>query len=483
MTPSTPTQPKMRLPGTHATRPLTLRLRIERYTGMMNPTFALAALASCAIIAGAQDYTVHNFKKLQLNDQFWSEGANFGDFNKDGKMDIVSGPYWWEGPDYKTRHEYYPAAKKWMLGTISKIPVPGFEGALGQNNAYSDNFFAFTSDFNKDGWDDILILGFPGEDSSWYQNPQGKEGPWTRHKILDVTDNESPTFTDITGDGKPEIVCSSKGAYGYAEPDWSNPTQPWKFHAISPNNNYHKFTHGLGVGDINGDGKADLLEKNGWWEQPASLAGDPVWKEHKFPFAPALGSAQMYAYDVNGDGLNDVITSLAAHGYGLAWFEQLKERDSNGEIRFTQHDILPPKKGNAPPPPNKYGVRFAQLHAVDLVDMDGDGLKDIITGKRFWAHGPKGDDEPNADAVLYWFKLVRGPDGSVDWLPYPIDNNSGVGTQVVAADVNGDGTPDVVVGNKKGTFVHLHSAKKASKDEWEKAQPKSTARPGTTAAN
>ena len=107
--------------------------------------------------------------------------------------------------------------------------------------------------------------------------------------------------------------------------------------------------------------------------------------------------------------------------------------------------------------------------------MDGDGLKDIVTGKRFWAHGPTGDPEPNAAPVLYWFKLVRGADKSVDWLPFQIDNDSGIGTQVVAADANGDGLPDIVVGNKKGTFVHLHSKKAVSPEEWEKAQPRQAA--------
>ena len=428
-------------------------------------SFILALFASGAVVGNAADYSLHSFRKIQLTDKFWGEGANFGDFNKDGKQDIVSGPYWWAGPDYKQRHEYYPATKTFKLkkGEGAEETVDGFEGALGKNNTYSDNFFAFSHDFNKDGWDDILILGFPGVDSSWYENPKGREGHWQRHIVLDVTDNESPTFTDITGDGKPEIVCGSKGSYGYAEPDWSDPRRPWKWHSISPNNNYHKFTHGLGIGDVNGDRKLDLLEKDGWWEQPKSLEGDPVWKHHKFTFG--IGGAHMYAYDVNGDGRNDVITSLAGHGYGLAWYENVDA--GGGGITFKEHIFM-----NKEPKENRYGVKFSQLHAIDLVDMDGDGLKDIVTGKRFWAHGPTGDAEPNAAAVLYWFKLVREKDKTVDFIPHLVDDNSGIGTQVVAGDINGDRKPDIVVGNKKGTFVFIHQAKKVSKEEWEKAQPK-----------
>ena len=153
---------------------------------------------------------------------------------------------------------------------------------------------------------------------------------------------------------------------------------------------------------------------NGWWEQPASLAGDPEWKFHPFPFAPGHGSSQMYAYDVDGDGDNDVITSLAAHGYGLAWYENVKE---NGEITFKEHLILNKKTDkDKPASPNKYGVVFSQLHAVDLIDLDGDGLKDVVTGKRIWAHGPTGDEEPSAPAVLYWFKLQRGQNRTVDFI-------------------------------------------------------------------
>lgn len=432
-------------------------------------SIALAAVLSGGLASQAADYLEHTFKKSQLTDKFWCEGATFGDFNRDGKMDIVSGPYWYEGPDFTQSHEYYPAKAtfKRKKADGSTETLPGFEGVLGTENKYSDNFFAFTYDFNKDGWTDILIIGFPGQESAWYENPKGLNGSWQKHVVLNVTDNESPTFTDITGDGKPEIVCCSDGYYGYAEPNWKKPEEPWKFHPISPNNKYQRFTHGMGVGDVNGDKRMDILEKDGWWEQPKSLNGDPVWTYHKFNFAPGgHGGSQMYAYDVNGDGLNDVIASVAAHGFGLVWFEQVRD---GKDITFKQHNILSTEQKRTP---NEYGVSFSELHAVDLIDMDGDGLKDIVTGKRFWSHGRMGDPDRNDKAVLYWFKLVRGPDKSVDFVPYLIDEASGVGTQVVAGQCSNKKYPDIVVGNKRGTFYFHHDTKKVSKEEWEKAQPK-----------
>ena len=433
---------------------------------------ALLLAAACVStgLAPAAEYTVHTFRKIQLTDQFWAEGADAGDFNHDGRKDVVYGPFWWEGPDFKTRHEFRPATQTFKLkkddGT--EVTLPGYEGGLGKNNAYSDAFFTFAHDVNRDGWDDILVFGLPGTEGWLFENPKGKKNAeggehWKRHKIFSVVDNESPMFNDLTGDGKPEILCNTGGYLGYVEPDWSAPFQPWQFHPISPKGKWHKYSHGIGFGDVNGDGRTDFIEAEGWWEQPASLQSNLEWKQHRFAFAPG-GAAQMFAYDVNGDGLNDVITTLNPHGYGLVWWEQVKRF---GPITFKQHTIM-----NKEPKENKYGVAFSQPHAIELVDMDGDGVKDILTGKRFWAHGPSGDVEPNAPAMIYWFKLARSPDKSVDFIPYRIDDNSGVGTQVAAADLNGDKLPDVVAGNKKGMFVFLHEAKAASRAEWEKAQPK-----------
>jgi hypothetical protein len=167
----------------------------------------------------------------------------------------------------------------------------------------------------------------------------------------------------------------------------------------------------------------------------------------------------MYAYDVNADGLNDIITSLAAHEFGLAWYEQSRQ---NGAIRFREHLIT-----GKQPSDNPYGVKFSEIHAIALVDIDGDDVKDIVTGKRIWSHGRTGDPDRNDAAVLYWF---TGP--AVEFVPHLIDSESGVGTQVVAGDINDDTLPDIVVGNKAGTFVLLHEKKTVTREEWEKVQPK-----------
>lgn len=425
----------------------------------------LLASVTATANATAKDYVVHEWKKIRLTDQFWAEGAYAADFDKDGHGDVVYGPFLFLGPDFGKRREFRPATAsfdhKKADGSTEKIP--GYKGELSGANGYSDNFLTYVHDLNQDGWPDVIAVPWPGKIAYWYENPKNKgDGHWKQHFAFDKADNESPMLTDLTGDGRPELICNHDGYVAYASPNWKNPSGPWTVHRISAKGKWQRYTHGIGHGDVNGDGRPDVILREGWWEQPADLKGDPEWTFH--PFAFGGGGAQMLAYDVNGDGLNDVVTSLAAHGYGLAWYEQSKEGDKRA---FKPRIIINKKPEDSP-----YGVKFSQLHALDFADVDGDGLLDVVTGKRFWAHGPKGDAEPNAPAVLYWFQLTRPEKGQAHYIPHLIDDDSGVGTQVAAIDVNGDDLLDVVVGNKRGAYVHLHSTRKVSKAEWEKAQPK-----------
>ncbi len=407
---------------------------------------ALSAFALATSIGLSQSTTPPaldgKWTKQQLTDNFWAEGATVADVNKDGKMDVIYGPYWFEGPDYTKRHLIYPDTERTKVkqadGSVKEIE--GFKGAKTEENGYSDNFITAAYDINGDGWTDYIVMGFPGKETVWYENPQGKDEPWKKHVALDVTDSESPMFVDINGDGQPDLLCMSGGHLGYATFDPKKPEDKWTWHAITPKLAFQRFTHGIGYGDVNGDGKTDILEANGWWEQPKSLEGDPVWTFHAQKFGP--GGAQMYVYDVNGDGKPDVITSLAAHGYGLAWFEQTADG-------WTQHLIT-----GTPTEPGETGLVFSQLHAIELADMNGDGILDIVTGKRFWAHGNHGDPEPNAPKVVWWFELKR-EGGKATFTPHLMDSEAGVGTQFTVIDMNGDKKPDVVIGNKQGAFVLL----------------------------
>ncbi len=395
------------------------------------------------------------FERLELTREFWAEGVNFGDLNGDGAADVVAGPWWWAGPDFTERHAYASTERRSASGEAphrakgpggEMVTVAGFPGAYSGRNAYADCFQVWCGDFNGDGRDDVLKVSFPGQEAFWYANPGEPDGEWERHVAAPAVDNESPTFADLTGDGRPELIYHTRvperggACLGYASPDVENPTARWVFRPISAPAKWGRFQHGLGVGDVNGDGRNDLLMNHGWWEQPASLEGNPEWAFHPADFAPQ--AAQIHVDDVNGDGRNDVVTALEAHGHGLAWHEQAEDGS------FKRHGIMGRASlGSAG------GVHFTQPHAVELADLDGDGLRDIVIGKRFWAHGPKGDVDPNGTPVLYWYRLTRDGEGGASYEPHLVDDDSGVGTQFAVRDLDDDGRPEVAVANKRGVFV------------------------------
>jgi hypothetical protein len=275
------------------------------------------------------------------------------------------------------------------------------------------------------------------------------DAPWKRHLFLAKTDNESPHLVDLDGDGKPELVCMSDGAVGYAKLA-ADPTQPAKFVAISPTDpkKYARFTHGLGVGDLNGDGQPDILERNGWWENPGAKAtADGRWTFHPVAFSAGRnGGAQMIVTDVDGDGLADVLTSLDAHRFGLSWFQQ--RRGANGERTFLEHRILDDKPENS-----VGGLALGQMHALVLGQQAADGRPILYTGKRYWAHGPKGDANPQAAPLVIGLTWAKDAAGAIAFTPRVLDEDSGIGTQFMVADLNGDGRAEIVTANKKGVHI------------------------------
>ena len=412
---------------------------------------ALHAALSWVVVTGtltplaADEHVLHSFDRVELTDVYFSEGANAGDIDGDGQVDIVYGPWWFAGPDYKKRRQIYAAKPQ-------------------NRESYANSFFSWVHDVDGDGRNDVFSVGFPGTPAHVYVNPgpQGLHKIWRKHQVFDWVSNESPHFVDLVGDESPELVCTRDGHFGYATIDPESPLEAWIFHAVSDKITATRFGHGLGVGDINGDGRTDLLHAGGWFEQPQDAGTAKRWRLHPVRFTDSYGGAEMHAYDVDGDGDNDVITSLAAHDFGLAWYEQ---QAKDGKITFERHLIMGDRPGR-----NRYGLVFSELHSVALHDIDGVGLKDIVTGKTFYSHHKK---SPlwNAGAVVYWFELVRSKQG-VDWVPHRVDGDAGIGRQISIHDLNGDRLPDIVVGGMKGSNVLLHRVESVDEERWRAARPK-----------
>ena len=369
------------------------------------------------------------FEKITLTQRYFCDGITTGDINRDGQLDVVAGPYWYAGPTFRDAHAFY-----------SPVPLP-------PEQSPSDSMFSFVHDFNADGWADILVLGRVHLHAAyWYENPKGDDKLWSKALRLRTRSWRVAT-THRSGWRWPATTRLSLGQLlGLDRAKLESATEPWSFHALSEPGDWNEFYHGTGVGDIDGDSRLDLVLNDGWFEQPKESG--TLWAWHPHRFSPDRGGAQILVYDVDGDGDNDVISSLNAHGWGLAWFEQ--RRTGDGTVDFQMHRMMGTRDEI-----DRYGVAFTQPHALACGDINGDGLSDVVVGKRRWAHGPKGDIEPDAEPVLYWFELTREPKAT-HFKPHLIDDQSGVGVQITIADVNGDGKNDVLTASKLGSFVFLN---------------------------
>ena len=395
--------------------------------------FKDVAFKNLAVKVTPREKISPHFREQRISDMYYSWGASAADFNNDGFTDIVAGPYIYWGPDFTRRQEIYPAV---ALNPSKEFPAINCE---------------YTYDFNKDGWVDILT-GPPR--ATLYMNPKGQSRRWDKYVVVPNIQSEITVLADVDGDGVPALVYESQGFVRYAKPDPSDPTKPWIVHTISALG--YATAHGIGAGDIAGhkDGRLDIVNPFGWWEHPAKDSSNQgPWTYHPVAFGQygrgTVGGATMGIYDVNGDGLNDVVTGLNAHGFGLAWFEQ--KRDARGNISFVEHMISDDYAAK-----NAGDVTFSQAHGSTFADVDGDGIPDFIVGKRYWTHlDSYHDPDPYGPPVLYWYRTVRNKNapGGAQFVPELIDNRSGAGSSIYAGDINKDGAIDIVTSTDRGTFI------------------------------
>ena len=358
----------------------------------------------------------------------WAQAA--ADVNRDGKTDIIVPPFIFFGPDFLTAREFYAAE------------------TLNPSTEYPPVMVGFAGDFTGDGWPDFLSTN----GGRLYVNPKGESRRWDVYPNVVTGVSEICVMTDIDADGAADLVhVGPGGTLRYSKPDPAHPTGPWVSTTVSEPGSTG--AHGLGAGDINGDGRPDIVNAYGWWEQPPR-GQSGLWAYHAQAFSrwtgrASEGGAEMSVYDVNGDRLADVVTALQAHAFGLAWFEQ--KRDAAGAISFVQHMIADDFTTK-----NAGGVTFSEPHGSTAADVNGDGIPDFIVGKRYWAHHEGFlDPDPYGPPVLYAYLTKRNPKvpGGAEFVPELIHNQSGAGSQILAADLNQDGVVDVVTSGTHGAFA------------------------------
>ncbi len=349
---------------------------------------------------------VHFCKQFIAAESF--EAAGVMDVNGDGKEDIVSGSYWYEGPGFLKRH---------------------FIGPVKRYGEYYEDFSCIPMDVNGDGKIDIVTGGWFEGTLRWRENP-GNDKEWVTHDIAETGNIETTRFWDIDGDGQAEIVPNTPGKalsyYTLLKDNTGKGTGQFSRTTVAD-----KQGHGLGFGDINGDGRGDFVIPDGWLEAPADRAGQPWIKHADFNLGDV--SVPLIVADVNKDGLNDLIVGQA-HGYGLDWYEQKK---AAGKRQFIKHAIDP---------------FHAQYHTMAWVDIDNDGEMELVTGKRYRAHNgnnPGDNDYP----ALYYFKW-NGETFTKNVISYgPFGEGKGTGVFFTIADLHHTGRKDIVVAGKDGLCV------------------------------
>jgi hypothetical protein len=356
-----------------------------------------------------------------------AEGITTLDMNGDGYDDLLSGAYWYENPG--------PHGGVWKQHQYRTVGI---------HNEFVSDCGEWTVDVNHDGAPDVVTTGWISNGLWWYENPKKPGAMWKKHFITNSYDTEGGAFADINGDGKPDVALAHYNHSGVIWVDFSGPTP--KAHHVGGK---EQDGHGIGIADINGDGKADILTPFGWFQNVDADHDKWIWHGDW-----NLGDAgfPILGYDVNNDGKLDLIYGQG-HGYGLYWLEQ---GGTPAHRTWTRHTI---------------DDSFSQSHALKLVDLDGNGVPVLVTGKRYRGHS--GNDPGSYDPMVIYAYRINRKTATFTRTAISVNGTAGVGTQIIAEDLDHDGDIDLATAGKMGVhFIeNLKISNNVPKETREAEQP------------
>src|SRR5262245_52436477 len=176
-----------------------------------------------------------------------SETAAVADVNRDTRLDVISGEFWYEAPS-------------WTPHRFREIEFA---------SQYIDNFSDLPVDVDGDGYPDVVSVSWFAKRLAWWKNPgRSGGGLWKANTIHEGFNIKFALLADMDNDGKADEVLAQENGTGQA---WYEVKDgAWVAHVISD----RSYGHGIGAGDVNGDRRTDVLTPRGWLEAPANPRAD-----------------------------------------------------------------------------------------------------------------------------------------------------------------------------------------------------------------
>lgn len=350
------------------------------------------------------------FRKRVLSETSDFEAAHAADINGDGKLEVICGDTYYEGPDYTPR-------KFREIGDWGKGP---------DSTGYRHDFAALPMDVNGDGKIDIVGAEYATAEVNWWENPGDSKAMWEKHVIAKPGNSETAIFAPFLGKARPCILPNVAQQVVWYELRTPGKKPEWIEHVVGKEGG----AHGCGWGDVNRDGKIDIITPRGWYENVDAKNDKWVWHP-EWNCDPGDCSIGMLVMDVDGDGLNDIIWG-SGHNFGLYWLQQ---QPPGSAKKWVQHTI---------------DKSWSQAHSLLLTPLEGGRENVILTGKRYKAH----DHDPGAEDPLglYYYRYDRK---AKQWLKFVIDYNTktGAGLQLNAVDLRKTGRLDIIAPGKTGIYV------------------------------
>lgn len=281
------------------------------------------------------------------------------------------------------------------------------------------------ADVNMDGRPDVLTASSNDDSIIWWENEGGTQPTFApRIVTTDAMGAFDVVAADVNGDGAPDLISASAGdnTVAWYESDGAvNPTFTRRIIDSQADN-----VISAAPADVNGNGHVDIIAAvfgEGvilWYENDGSA--EPQFTRRAVTIA-ATGAFDVVGADLDEDGDDDIVAAVAGAGK-VAWFRSMGESDPT------------------PFPDRVVSLEADGAFSAQAADLDGDGDTDVVAASRI-------------DNTVIWHENIAGPNAPPQFVERILSDEAMGAVDVHIADVNGDGTLDVLAASNFDNTVRM----------------------------